>query len=208
MGAVDAAAAAAAIAHSVSRRETCTSRAASLGPPLVCAARPRISATRGPWRGHGAAMRDIWPTTAVFRWTRRGAEMLDATCRVGAPRPSDATSHAMERPWTDRGRAGPRTPVDPGTRRARPRRQVQVVRSPTRTADGSGDAGPRSGKMCFGTLNSDASCTRRLVNLDPWLARRTSRAAGRPRPTHRATTEHAARAPARRPPPGAVYMNI
>ena len=68
---------------------------------------------------------------AVFRWTRRGAEMLDATCRVGAPCPSDATSHAMERPWTDRGRAGPWTPLDrtPGTARG-------TASSPTRGPDG------------------------------------------------------------------------
>ena len=121
MGAVDAAAAAAATAHSVSRRETCTSRAASLGPPLVCAARPRISATRGPWRGHGAAMRDIYGRQQhASGIPLDAARSGDARRYVSGGRPSDATSHAMERPWTDRGRAGPRTPLDPGTRRARP----------------------------------------------------------------------------------------
>ena len=193
MGAVDAAAAAAATAHSVSRRETCTSRAASLGPPLVCAARPRISATRGPWRGHGAAMRDIYG-----RQQHASGIPLDAARSGDARR--YATSHAMERPWTDRGRAGPRTPLDPGTRRARP--VPGRPRPGRRTGDGSGDAGPRSGKMCFGNLNSDASCTRRLVNLDPWLARRTSRAAGldHVRLATCDNTEHAARAPPPAPP--------
>jgi hypothetical protein len=207
VGAVDAAAAAAATAHSVSRRETCTSRAASLGPPLVCAARPRISATRGPWRGHGAAMRDIYG-----RQQHASGIPLDAARSGDARR--YATSHAMERPWTDRGRAGPRTPLDPGTRRARP-----VPGRPRPGPDGlggrgtagrqefaSGDAGPRSGKMCFGTLNSDASCTRRLVNLDPWLARRTSRAAGldHVRLATCDNTEHAARAP----PPGQIGNRV
>ena len=187
-------------AHSVSRRETCTSRAASLGPPLVCAARPMISATRGPWRGHGAAMRDIYMADnsmrAVFRWTRRGAEMLDAT----QPRMR----------WSVHGRTVDARDRGPRSTRARGAHgPSQVVPDPDRTASAdagrqgaSGDAGPRSGKMCFGTLNSDASCTRRLVNLDPWLARRTSRAAGldHVRLATCDNTEHAARAPPPAPP--------
>ena len=157
MGAVDAAAAAAAIAHSVSRRETCTSRAASLGPPLVCAAWPRISAARGPWRIQGAAVRDIWPTTARVVPAASGipldaARSGDARRYVSGGRPLPerrdlaCDGASMDGPWT-RGTVDPARP-DPGhgTRHG-------FVPDP-RTADGGEDAGPRSGKMCFGTLNS------------------------------------------------------
>jgi hypothetical protein len=133
---------------------------------------------------------------AVFRWTRRGAEMLDAT----QPRMR----------WSVHGRTVDARDRGPRSTRARGAHgPSQVVPDPDRTASAdagrqgaSGDAGPRSGKMCFGTLNSDASCTRRLVNLDPWLARRTSRAAGldHVRLATCDNTEHAARAPPPAPP--------